>query len=58
MGETKDGTPGSLLARAWRFMARDKVWWISPILLLFVLLSMFLILVEGSTIAPLMYSMF
>jgi hypothetical protein len=39
-------------------MARDAIWWISPILVLIVLAGVFLIVVEGSSLAPLMYSMF
>jgi hypothetical protein len=40
------------------FLKKDLIWWISPILILFVLLGIFLIVVEGSTLAPLIYEMF
>jgi hypothetical protein len=40
------------------FLRKDLLWWISPILILLVLIAVFLIVVEGSTLAPLMYDMF
>lgn len=50
--------PRGRLRRFASFMARDAIWWISPILVLIVLAGVFLIVVEGSSLAPLMYSMF
>lgn len=39
-------------------MNKDKLWWMSPILLLLVVMGAFLIVVEGSALAPLIYAMF
>ena len=47
-----------LVVELFRFMNEDKLWWISPIIMLLVVLSMFLIVVEGSALAPLIYAMF
>jgi hypothetical protein len=41
-----------------RFNKKDLIWWISPILILLVLLAVFLVVVEGSSLAPLVYEMF
>lgn len=50
----KQGVPRRFLS----FMARDAIWWISPILVLIILAGVFLVVVESSALAPLMYSMF
>ncbi|MEO8602558.1 MAG: DUF5989 family protein [bacterium] len=41
-----------------RFLRRDLIWWLSPLLLVLGLVTIFLIVVEGSALAPLVYSMF
>jgi hypothetical protein len=41
-----------------RFIKKDLIWWISPILILLVLIGVFLIVVEGSALSPLIYEMF
>ncbi len=46
------------IRRLGRFMNEDKIWWIAPVVLLLVVMSVFLILVEGSALAPLIYAMF
>ena len=51
-------TLGRLIRELLQFMNHDKLWWISPILLLLVVMSVFLIVVEGSALAPLIYAMF
>ncbi len=54
----KLSTTGRLLRDLFEFMNKDKLWWMSPILVLLVVLSVFLIVVEGSALAPLIYAMF
>jgi hypothetical protein len=44
--------------RVSRFVKKDLIWWISPILILLVLLAVFLVVVEGSALAPMIYEMF
>jgi hypothetical protein len=51
-------TLGRLIRELFEFMNQDKLWWISPVIILLVLLSVFLIVVEGSALAPLIYAMF
>jgi hypothetical protein len=40
------------------FVKHDKLWWLSPILLLLLVMSVFLIVVQGSALAPFIYAMF
>jgi Family of unknown function (DUF5989) len=51
-------TLGRLVRDLFEFMNKDKLWWISPIIVLLVVMSVFLIVVEGSALAPLIYAMF
>ncbi len=51
-------TLGRLVRDLWQFMNHDKLWWMSPILVLLIVMSVFLIVVEGSALAPLIYAMF
>lgn len=51
-------TLGRLVADLFEFMNRDKLWWMSPIIVLLLVMSVFLIVVEGSALAPLIYAMF
>jgi hypothetical protein len=56
MGKFK--TVGRLMKEMFDFMNEDKLWWMSPILILLVALGLFIIFVEGSALAPLIYAMF
>jgi hypothetical protein len=49
---------GRLIKEMFEFMKEDKLWWMSPILILLIVLSVFIIFVEGSALAPLIYAMF
>jgi hypothetical protein len=51
-------TLGRLARELFEFMNKDKLWWMSPILVLLLLMSVVLIVVEGSALAPLIYAMF
>ena len=51
-------TMGHLTRELFQFMSEDKLWWISPILVLLVLVGGLLIVVQGSALAPLIYAMF
>lgn len=48
----------SLLIELWRYMRVRKKFWMFPILLLMVTLGGLLIFVQGSAIAPFIYSLF
>lgn len=54
----KFSTIGRLAKDLFEFMNTDKIWWMSPILILLLLAGGFLIVVEGSALAPLIYAMF
>lgn len=46
------------LAMIWDFLKVRKLWLLSPIILVLLLLSLLLILVEGSALAPFIYTLF
>ena len=47
-----------LLVDLWRFMRVRKKYWLSPIILVMVLLGGLLIFVQGAAIAPFIYTIF
>jgi fluoride ion exporter CrcB/FEX len=51
-------TVGRLASELVQFMKEDKLWWMSPILVLLLLVGSLLIVVQGSALAPLIYAMF
>ena len=51
-------TVGRLTKELLQFMKEDKIWWMSPILVLLILVGSLLIVVQGSALAPLIYAMF
>jgi len=59
-GATPRGTMGkaSILAELLEFLLHRKKWWLAPILILLVLLSLLIVLSEGSAIAPFIYTLF
>ncbi len=40
------------------FLKEEKVWWISPIVIVLLLLSLFIVLTEGSAVLPFIYAVF
>lgn len=48
----------ALMAELWAFMRIRKKWWLGPILFFLVLLGMFIVLTEGSALAPFIYTLF
>jgi hypothetical protein len=51
-------TVGRLAGEFFEFMKEDKLWWMSPILVLLLIVGSLLIVVQGSALAPLIYAMF
>ena len=49
---------GRLAKELFQFLKEDKLWWMSPVLVMLVLIGTLLIVVEGSALAPLIYAMF
>ena len=54
--EANAARPG-LLAELWEFMATNKKWWLTPIVLMLLLVGM-LILMSGTAAAPFIYTLF
>lgn len=47
-----------IFAEFWHFMKVRKKWWLGPLLLFLLLLSLFIVFVEGSALAPFIYTLF
>ena len=58
-----DATPNGVekMSRAgliWGFLRTRKKWWLTPIVVFMVLLSLLIVLSEGSAVAPFIYALF
>jgi hypothetical protein len=42
----------------WSFMRVRKKWWLGPILVTMLLLSLLIVLTQGSAVAPFIYALF
>ena len=47
-----------LLSEFWLYVRHRKVWWITPIFLVLLGLSFFIIAVESSAVLPFIYALF
>jgi hypothetical protein len=52
------GSRMSILGELWAFMRVRKKWWLGPIVLTMLLLSVLIVLTEGSAVAPFIYALF
>ncbi len=48
----------SIFRELWAFMKVRKKWWLGPIMLTLLLLSVLIVLTEGSSVAPFIYALF
>ncbi|MBP7461160.1 MAG: hypothetical protein KBA26_07705 [Candidatus Delongbacteria bacterium] len=48
----------SILAEFWEFLKYRKKWWLTPIVLMLVLLGLLIVFTEGSAVAPFIYAIF
>ena len=48
----------AIFGELWSFMKVRKKWWLGPIVLTFLLLSVLIVLTEGSAVAPFIYALF
>ena len=55
--ELSEQRSGGLFAELWGFMAHNKKWWLTPIVLMLLMLGV-LILVGGTGAAPFIYTLF
>jgi hypothetical protein len=48
----------SFIAELWRFMRARKKYWLLPVFIVMLLLGGLLVLVQGSAVAPFIYTLF
>ena len=48
----------AILAEFWGFLKTRKKWWLGPIVFIMLLMSMLIVLTEGSAVAPFIYTLF
>lgn len=48
----------SIVSEFWNFMRVRKKWWLGPIMFVMLLLSMLIVLTQGSALAPFIYTLF
>ena len=48
----------SILREFWDFLNVRKKWWLGPIVLVLLLLSLLIVLTQGSAVAPFIYTVF
>ena len=48
----------SILGEFWSFMRVRKKWWLGPILVVMLMLSLLIVLTQGSALAPFIYTLF
>ncbi|MHA1371965.1 MAG: DUF5989 family protein [Promethearchaeota archaeon] len=47
-----------ILSEFWDFLKVRKKWWMAPIIILLALFGALIVLIEGSAIAPFIYTLF
>ena len=60
MARTSGGMMGrfSIIGELWTFMRVRKKWWLGPIVVTMLLLSILIVLTESSAVAPFIYALF
>ncbi|MDZ7359537.1 MAG: DUF5989 family protein [candidate division KSB1 bacterium] len=48
----------SIISEFWQFMRVRKKWWLGPIVLVMLMLSLLIVLTQGSALAPFIYTLF
>ena len=48
----------SILGEFWEFLKTRKKWWLGPIIFILLLMSLLIVLTEGSAVAPFVYTIF
>ena len=48
----------TLFSELWAFMKVRKKWWLGPIFFVLLLLGLFIVLTQGSALAPFIYTLF
>ena len=47
-----------MLGELWEFMRHNKKWWLTPIILFLLLLSVLIVFTEGAALSPFIYTLF
>ncbi len=48
----------AILSEFWHFLKHRKKWWLAPILIMLLLLSLLIVFTEGTAMAPFVYALF
>jgi|TARA_B110000438_G_C15711033_1_gene605353 hypothetical protein len=48
----------SIISEFWGFLKYRKKWWLGPIIFILMLMSLLIVLTEGSAVAPFVYTLF
>ena len=48
----------ALIPEFWDFLKTRKKWWLGPIVFIMLLMSLLIVLTEGSAVAPFIYTLF
>ena len=48
----------SILAEFWKFLKVRKKWWLTPVVLMLVVLGALIVFGQGSALAPFIYTLF
>jgi len=58
MAKASKGGVLSIFGELWTFMRVRKKWWLGPIIVTMLLLTVLIVLTEGSAVAPFIYALF
>ena len=47
-----------IFAELWEFMRVRKKWWLGPIIFVLLILGLFIVVTQGSALAPFIYTLF
>ncbi len=48
----------SIIIDIWDFMKENKAWWLTPIVVMLVLVGVLIVVGQSSTVSPFIYSLF
>ncbi len=48
----------SIVGELWAFMRERKRWWLGPLVVILLLLSLLIVFAQGSALAPFIYTLF
>ena len=54
----KDENGLTIVSEFWEFLRYRKKWWLGPIVFLLLMMSLLIVMTEGSAVAPFIYTLF